>query len=202
MHSFGSPTRYRLERGASRPLVGVAARAHMERNYGDAFPTGYTWAQASAPAGAAFLVVTGGLFMVGPLTTRTYIVGLRVPTGGASRRREGFAWDFRTTDLDRIRTVRRPCAGELALNATSRDGRRRLLLLLSAPPDSFGEPMPIPTQGGFSSQPGCRESYAATARVVALQRAVPASAPHVAWEERLRLAVPLATLEFGGSWQC
>ena len=228
VHSFASPTTYVLQHGTrSPPRLGSRAVAHMERNYGEAFPTGYTWAQASSRKEGAFLVVTGGLFVVGPLTTLTYIIGLRVPgrdsggckaddpegheglvgdstaegggEGSEGGERGGLAWDFRTTDLDSVRAVRRPCHGTLSLNATSRDGRRRLLLLLAAPPETFGEPMPIPTQGGFSSQPGCRESYAATAHIVALRRASRASSR---WVQPLRLSVPLAALEFGGSWQC
>ena len=221
VHSFASPTAYVLQHATlSPPRLGSRALTHMERNYGEAFPTGYTWAQASSRQDGAFLVVTGGLFVVGPLTTLTYIIGLRVPgrtsgrggyqaesrkigeggaASGAGSAHGGLAWDFRTTDLDRMRAVRRPCDGTLSLNATSRDGRRQLIVLLAAPPDTFGEPMPIPTHGGFSSQPGCRESYAATAHVVALRRASRASRR---WEQALRLTVPLAALEFGGSWQC
>lgn len=195
VHTFGSRTTYRLRHGTRRAFAGIA-RSHMERNYGDTFPAGYTWAQASAQGGAAYLVLTGGLFVVGPLTTRSYIVGLRAPPGGVTD--DGLSWDFRSTDLDRIRALRRPCAGKLELNATARNGRRRLLLRLSAPPDSFGAPMPIPTEDGFSNQPGCRESYAAIAHVVALVRRSVTSM----WEEQLRLSVPLATLEFGGTWQC
>ena len=90
VHSFGSPSSYTLKHrlasnGAvehngqacgARPLAPLpsslavnspllstaqAALAHMERNYGEAFPEGYTWAQATAPHGAAFLLVTGEL---------------------------------------------------------------------------------------------------------------------------------------------
>jgi len=207
VHSFGSPATYRLRHGAVRSRVDAAAVVHMERNYGEAFPVGYTWAQASAPNRAAFLVVTGGLFVIGPLTTLTYVIGFRAPGVSAAdgephiglNEARGTAWDFRTTDLDRIQAQRRPCQGELTLNATSRDGRRTLLIHLNAPPTSFGEPMPIPTQGGFSSSPGCRESYAATANVTALMKH---SRRSPGWRPVLQMSVPLAALEFGGSWQC
>lgn len=202
VHSFGSPTTYQLSHASARGHPRAAAVAHMERNYGDAFPTGYTWAQASAAGGALSLVVTGGLFVIGPLTTLSYVIGLRAGVHGAAGGGVSpapLSWNFRTTDLDRIRDARRPCDGTLTLNATSRDGRRRLVLLLAAPPSSFGAALPIPTQGGFSSQPGCRESYVATARVVALSRA---SRGSHAWEQRLQMTVPRAALEYGGSWQC
>ena len=51
VHSFGSPARYRLLRRGALVAGGGAATAHAERNYGDTFPTGWVWAQASA-AGA------------------------------------------------------------------------------------------------------------------------------------------------------
>lgn len=203
VHSFGSPASYQLRRwGETSPPL-ARALVHMERNYGEAFPTGYTWAQATAPNGSAFLVATGGLFVIGPVTSLTYIIGFRAPgrydacSAGGIVTSSNFAWDFRTTDLDRIRARRSPCAGELALNATSRDGRRRLLLFFSAPPNSFGEAMPIPTQNGFSSIPGCRESYAASVSIKAEVRSHGRR-----WEQVLDISTSLVALEFGGSWQC
>ena len=197
VHSFGSPSSYRLVRRGERQGGGHGRRvalAHMERNYGEAFPQGYTWAQATAAGGAAFLVVTGGLFVVGPLTTLTYIIALRMP---ATALRDALEWNFRSTDLDRIVPHRDPCRGILHLNATSLDGRRSLRLRLSAPPRSFGARMPIPTTAGFSRMPGCRESYDALAELEASERVVAGR-----WRQRLTLRMPLAALEFGGSWQC
>lgn len=54
VHSFASPTRYELRRGRRRTRG--TASAHVERNYGDAFPRGWVWAQASAPAPRAVQV--------------------------------------------------------------------------------------------------------------------------------------------------
>ena len=87
--------------------------AHIERNWGDSFPTGWVWAQASAPFGEAFLVLTGGRFVIGPITTDSHVIGLRTRGGGGGRGGRGgmrrrnrddaqsLSWDFRTTDLDR-----------------------------------------------------------------------------------------------------
>ena len=190
VHSFGSPTRYVLNHphgahGALRDRSGEAT-AHIERNYGDSFPSGWVWAQAAAPAGSAYLVLTGGRFVIGPVTTNTYVIALRTPA---------FQWDFRTTDLDRVAEARRPCDGVLRLNATSRNGRRRLELVLRAPPNSFGERIMVPTAAdGFSDNPGCRESHVATADLVAWDAA--------AGQALLRKRVGLAVLEFGGTFQC
>jgi hypothetical protein len=194
VHSFGSPTSYSLWHGRRRPrLSSAAALAHIERNWGDSFPSGWVWAQATATDGRAFLILTGGRFVIGPLTTDSFVIGLRASVRGGGG--EKLRWDFRTTDLDRVAELRDPCAGRLALNATSRDGRRRLELLVEAPPNSFGERIMVPTvNDGFSDNPGCRESHVATARVGA-------------WETRtgrvlLGLTMPLAVLEFGGGFQC
>ncbi len=207
VHSFGSPSTYAVWHGGARVRhIGGRALAHVERNYGASFPTGWTWAQASAAAGRAFLVLTGGRFVIGPLTIASYVIGLRAAP------RQALRWDFRTTDLDRVRDVRRPCEGTLFVNATSRDGRRRLELLLAAPPHSFGGPIMVPTDAGkFSAQPGCRESYAAVAHVWAWTtepRAGESDAlstrPErpVASATRLRIDIPLSVLEWGGDYQC
>ena len=45
--------------------------------------------------------------------------------------------------------------------------------------------------------PGCSESYAATADLIALERAGSG-----AWELKLESRVPHAALEFGGDFQC
>ncbi len=206
VHSFGSRASYAVwDDGRPRgpPRLSGTALTHIERNWGDAFPTGWVWAQAAGANGSAFVVLTGGRFVIGPLTTDSYVIGLRVPSRGrgGDGLAGGLSWDFRTTDLDRVADARRPCDGELAINASSRDGRRHLELRLAAPPPSFGERLPVPTSDrGFSDEPGCRESHVATLSLRA-------------WERRRRrgelvevprhaAAVPLAVLEFGGGFQC
>lgn len=203
VHSFGSPTTYTLTHAADgrRRLSGHAV-AHVERNWGDSFPSGWVWAQAAAAHGRAYLVLTGGRFVIGPLTTESYVIGLRSVGGGGAGGDDGLSWDFRTTDLDRVVDVRRPCDGLLSVNATSRNGRRRLELVLHAPPSTFGEALHVPTSDrGFSKEPGCREAHTAVVRIRA-------------WEilrrrgqrdeevQRLQAEVPMAVLEFGGNFQC
>ena len=78
VHSFGSPSTYTIWNRGERVRIlrlvcivcacylhpestcatcsqargiGGTALTHMERNYGDAFPTGWVWAQASAESG-------------------------------------------------------------------------------------------------------------------------------------------------------
>lgn len=190
VHTFRSPATYWL--GGSSRSTGRGGRgvAHIERNYGEAFPSGWVWAQACTEGGTLCLVLTGGLFVVGPLTTRTYILALR---GQPANSTATLDWTFRTTDADRVSEVREACQGRLLLNATSLDGRRRAALRITAPVGTFGDRLLVPTDGGFSDQPGCRESYDATVALVAHGRA-----PGLDVEATF----PRAALEFGGTWQC
>ena len=230
VHSFGSPATYTWTAGGGEPASRSTALVHIERNYGEAFPTGWVWAQAAAAGGAAYLILTGGLFAIGPLTVKTYILGLRLPrpmvaedtcrealeridaedTGDHSDAddvlaSDGLQWDFRTTDLDTVHDVRRPCEGSLLVNATSRNGRRRLEVRIAAPPHTFGAPIMVPTNDGrFSDRPGCRESYAAVAHITAWSR--PAQSlgqrrKNGEWRVLVKVRIPLAALEFGGIWQ-
>ena len=214
VHSFGSRASYALWRGgAVRPALTGSALTHVERNWGDSFPTGWVWAQAAARNGSAYLVLTGGRFVIGPLTTDSYVIGLRGNFGGSvggggDGGEEGvdreLSWDFRTTDLDRVVDSRRPCEGVLSINASSRNGRRWLQLELRAHPRSFGERIPVPTnEEGFSDQPGCRESQTASLSISAWEkRRSGGRRDALEVVQRLRTVVPLAVLEFGGNFQC
>ena len=196
--SIGTDARHS---GMGRPprLQGSSALAHVERNWGASFPSGWVWGQATSTDGRTFLVFTGGRFVIGPLTTDSYVIGLRAVgrsgEGGEGGEDRQLNWDFRTTDLDRVREIREPCAGSLSINATSRDGTRRLSLRLSAAPSTFGARIMVPTMtDGFSDEPGCRESHVAKAHVVAWQVD--------SGRELLRADIPRAVLEFGGGFQC
>lgn len=135
---------------------------------------------APAPNTTSLLAV-GGLFQIAAITTRTWILAFRQAGGGprggpgaddgGGEAGGGLAWDFRTTDGDRVVEARSACNGTLQLDARSRDGRRRLLLSVSAPRVQFGPPLFVPTAAGFRSLPGCTEAHGATVRIRALVRA-------------------------------
>jgi hypothetical protein len=119
---------------------------HMECNYGDMFPTGWVWAQgcsnpqsvegashdfdgagstsSAATCAAAeqqsqlFFVMTGGLFKIGPVTTRSWVLALR----WASEE-----WNFRSTDLDTVEVAQLSREqASIRLVATSRCRTRRM----------------------------------------------------------------------------
>ena len=122
------------------------------------------------------------------------------------------ALDFRTTDLDRVEEARHLCAGRFELNATSRDGRRRLRLRIAAPPASFGRPIPVPTLGRLPRRRRSRRVVRRRRRPRrARARAARARARDVGldvdadgWLDAplLRTRIELAALEFGGAFQC
>lgn len=177
------------------------ARSHAAARFGLAPGLGGAPRASSAPPGAVSLLAVGGLFQIGLLTTRTWIIAFRQPAAaaagghGAEQRAEqgagemgqpareagqaiggpstpGLAWDFRTTDGDTVAEQRSSCDGRLSLDAISRDGRRRLVVTVGAPRAQFGPPIYVPTATGFSNAPGCTEAHGATVRVHAYTRSL------------------------------
>jgi hypothetical protein len=171
------------------------------------------------------VLAVGGLFRIGALTTRTWIIALRTASG--------LSWDLRTTDGARVSEERSSCNGTLHLDARSRDGQRRLVLAATAPPAEFGPPIQVPTASGFSDAPGCSEAHGATVSVHAyarfdsrvgdqpaanetadlpqaanasarVRRAVEREAESREFEWRLieHFSLGLAALEFGGVHTC
>ena len=191
VQSFASETDYEIG-GLPGGPIGGHGLAHLETNYGTAFPDAWTWAQAvgeTASLGRFALLLTrmelplGGL----PPTTQS-IVALRA--GNRS-------WDFRDVDLDMINMTADGCAGTLLLDAATpvlpdRPPARRLQLALRAPPTSFSEALYFPTRSGFNATPGAAESYAAAVQVTAFEHGVKVTA----------FEVSEAALEFGGRWKC
>jgi len=199
VHSVGSPCRYWLTLPGAGPGPGLGLGlgalwrrrlegqgfTHVEGNHGTFFPKGWCWAQAVSADNDASLSLVLGEFDIGPARPLSVVLYCRT-------RRHG-TFIFRTTDLDRVSIKALDCvAGRVELIASSLlPGRPRVELLISAPPGSFGPPVHIPTAHGFSGDPGCRESYEASAsmRVVAEGGQV--------LEE---VTLPLACLEFGNAF--
>lgn len=103
---------------ADRPRQKLADRcgtglAHLETNYGAAFPDSWIWVQAVSPT--ASIMVTGGRFIVAGVVTHTYLIGYR----------DNFrSWDYRTTELDKVNVTFDSCAdpATVHLTATPRPG--------------------------------------------------------------------------------
>jgi len=136
------------------------------------------------------LLVTGGQFLLGPITATMYLLGYRDASGRA--------WDYRTPELDSVDVNFDACAGTLSLVAKPRfnfgvEGKRgELHLNISADPTSFSDPLYFPTTNGFSNDPGCVESYRASAKIEIIEDGNIVSTE----------TIELSALEFGGAYTC
>lgn len=149
VHALQAPCTIALDDGPSR-----AAIAHLESNYGRAFPSEWIWVQAADAVSS--LLIVGGRFE--PFSGYTWLVALRTPD---------FDCDFRSTDfLSRPRVLSLEVRhASLRLDLQRRLKRRtcRLELLVSAPPDSFfADRLYVPTPKGFADDPGSAETFDAT----------------------------------------
>jgi len=165
--------------------------AHVETNYGAAFPSGWIYLQVIGPENRVALLVTGGKFKIGGLTPLTWIVAFRV---------SNTSFNFRTTDLHQVK-ARFSCSKRTfsleAFNPFTGDFVQ--IEANDANMNQDEQNVWVPTLQGFTNKPGCSESFAATVRVRAwkgrhLQRRNE-DAPD--FDESLRLAA----LEFGGEFQ-
>lgn len=183
------PTHYFVQTVASQAtysLNGVegAGFAHQEANYGGFFPDAWTWVQGMTPDGKTQLVLTGGAFTIAGVTTRQFILAYR------SR---SFQWNFRSIDVDRISASVDACQNKLQLTAKTPLGHRHLELTVSAPADTFSDPLFFPTPNGWSNDPGSVESYMATASITLFDRS---------GNQLETVSIPQTALEFGGAYRC
>jgi hypothetical protein len=193
VHSLGSEATYRLlpmVPYASVPPLSGTGFAHLETNYGGAFPHSWIWTQGVAPTGKAHFAATALAVGVGPIDlVDIFSVAFRSPTLNVT---------FRTPDLDVVKLQRVSCGGRLTLDARSLLGGRRATLRISSTsssgqPRGFSAPLYTPTRHGFSTKPGCVESFTA----LAVFTVKDAAGNLLATE-----SFPLAALEFGGGWRC
>mmetsp|Transcript_15599 Transcript_15599/g.19982 ORF Transcript_15599/g.19982 Transcript_15599/m.19982 type:complete len:483 (+) Transcript_15599:73-1521(+) len=190
VHSLASPTSYtmKITNGSgelSDKIIHGKGHTHMEANYGDSFPEGWSWAQGVSEDGKIQFILTGGKFVIGPFTTNTWIIGFRS---------EAYQLNYRTTDCFNSIKANVSCTTkELHLVATSplHPHITFSIDICVAPEKEFSEPIYVPTKTGFSDCPGCIESYAANAKVRIHE--------HNTLVEEIHL--PHSALEFGGIFQ-
>lgn len=196
VHSLASPARYTVHGVGDGVAMSGVGFAHLETNYGALFPKAWVWVQGIDALGTTHLLVTGGKFVVGGITTMTYIVAYRSPSAGAL--------NFRTTDADSITVLEQDaCAGRLSIGAApsllSALWKRGLHISLSvsASVASFSDPLFVPTAAGWSNDPGSVESFHARADVRVAARG--SGAGDAALEST---SLTLVALEFGGDFRC
>jgi hypothetical protein len=191
VHSLGSEATYKLTPTAqSAPSISGTGFAHLEANYGSAFPHSWIWTQGVAPGGIAHFAATALALEVGSAELADiFAVAYRSPSLNIT---------FRTPDLDLVKLQRDACAGQLKLRARHLLGGNTATLLINSTSSAgaardFSAPLYTPTRAGFSNDPGCEESFTAQATYTVNDAAGGVVA---------RQSFPLAALEFGGGWRC
>jgi len=202
IHTLCTPAHYALHApsglGQPGPSMSVEGDgvAHIETNFGEAFPEAWLYAQGHATTSLGQpiqLLIVGGRFKIGPVLPLTWLLCLKLP-----------GWpqlEFRTTDLDSVHVRHLSFAdGKVVLEAARprwRRGKRsaQVTVHLSAPRSSFGRHrLFVPTTEGFTRTPGTVESFAARAEVcVSSSNGVDAATETFVCSGCL--------LEFGGTFQ-
>eukprot|EP00656_Telonema_subtile_P009603 TRINITY_DN14521_c0_g1_i2.p1 TRINITY_DN14521_c0_g1~~TRINITY_DN14521_c0_g1_i2.p1 ORF type:complete len:356 (+),score=53.20 TRINITY_DN14521_c0_g1_i2:176-1243(+) len=179
VHSLGSATNFRIK--SDGETVQGQGFTHMETNYGQNFPSGWLWVQGVSADGAVQLMLTGGLFNIGPIPTHTFLLGFRSPD---------LNLDLRTTDLDVFKHRFNASEGWLEMSARSPLGQTRLSMNVSTPVSTFSDALYFPTPNGFTNIPGAVESYAAQVSIEVTKGSV-----------TQRHVIQLGALEFGGTYR-
>jgi len=182
IHSLGSDARYRytlLDTEDPQEISGIGY-AHLEKNWGAAFPIGWVWTQGIAAHNEAQFVMSTAEVDLGLFVLSAWIAAFRSPL---------VSWDFIfSMPAAVVYTERDACEGTFLFEIT--DPTRTLLFDASAPPDSFG-PVSSPSEDGFQPDNGI-ESFSATVRVSAHEGGV-------LLDERV---FTNAALEFGAEFTC
>ena len=194
VHTTSSICEYKIitknRNNCEKKLKSSTGLTHVEGNYGTFFPQGWTWAQGiSASSSSTFsesFSLVGGLFVIGGIQPINWVIYVR---SGSER------WEFRTTGGSQIKYRVSSSTGTVEVNATTPFRNQRLHMKIyskhSSPAD-FSPAIYIPTANGFSNQPGCRETYTATAEATLYDS-----------QDKIvkKIRFDLSALEFGGSFQ-
>lgn len=155
--SMATPVVYSLQRRGG--ITAGRGWMHAEKNWGEAFPEAWVWAQGASRDGGSSFVLAGGVAPVPGLPPglgpEIWLAGVHV---GA------LAWKIHPWDPTKF-SVELDDTSEstmttLRLTATAPWAGRELRMVVRAPNDSFSELL-CPTRAGF--KPDSDHSYAATA---------------------------------------
>ena len=165
--------------------------AHIEGNHGTFFPAGWVWSQGINEHNNVSMSLVSGRFSIGGLSPVNTILYIRLG-------KETFV--FRTTDLDRIkiRTLD-STSGKISLTAESLARSHRIDLDIVGPKGWIANAIPvhIPTKSGFSNEPGCRETYVATAKITLWRQVNPLVKRYT---KKGEYELPKTALEFGNQY--
>lgn len=155
--------------------------SHIEGNHGTFFPDGWTWAQCINHNNSASFSLVAGKFVIANSSPMNCVLYLR--------RRNNETVAFRTTDLHQMSYEIDGINGcvkfygrafttggsivkcrkiELVIDSKSvsrQQDQDKKASEINRFDDQFGKSIYVPTPNGFSNEPGCRETYTATAKV-------------------------------------
>ncbi|GLJ04890.1 hypothetical protein SUGI_0005860 [Cryptomeria japonica] len=184
--SLGSKASYEFKDTNGLDIIGQGW-AHEEKNWGQIFPDGHVWLQASSNDNSTQLVCSVAWFKVGSVKMPyIFSLGFRSPSHQI---------DMRTIDIGTLLTdvSIRPHKGEFSMRAINPSYSIQITAV--APPESFSEPILAPVSK-LEWKPTCRESYFANIKVEVYD--------HVVWgipiDKKLVSSHTFshAALEFGG----
>lgn len=159
VHTRATLTDYTLTRldGGEPRIVEGRAWAHVEKNFGQAFPSVWMWMQATSPDGQAHVALAGGRLEMGLAQMTTYMIGYKSPRVEAS---------FRPSEIEtNFYQYIDPCSGRFTMRALNLE--HELLIEAVADPQSFGS-ISIPTREGYVKNGG-RESFSSRVTVEVLR---------------------------------
>ena len=129
-----------------------------------------------------------GKFVIGLFSPINWVIYIRLKDKN---------WEFRSTDLTKLKYQILPKEGKVSLTAVSLFQRYKLEInILSNFSNENSPPIYIPTPVGFSNNPGCKETYTANAQVKILEYNIQSAS----YEEQFNHVFTLSALEFGGSF--
>lgn len=135
--STKTPVSYKLT--TPQGVLEGTGYAHIEKNWGKAFPKAWMWLQGLSDDGEHQLAIAGGPLKLGPATITAFLVGVRGPNVRV---------DIQPSQGPQVKykTWSEPCAGKFKLRA--KNWRYKVEVTASAPIDSF-VPLAIPTKNGY-----------------------------------------------------
>lgn len=178
VHSLNSTVTFDYSNPKLNKRISGTGYAHQEKNWGEAFPSGWIWAQGASSDGKYQFALAGGeLDIAGQ---KAYLIGIRS---------NGRSYTFHPTHS--ISKMNRfPCQGSVVLKTEGLT--KKLIISIDAPFSSFA-PLSVPTEKGFVH--GAVESFEGKARVVI--KGGPFKSKIL--ED---FTISKSALEFGGDYQC
>lgn len=170
---------------SGRVLSGTKAHLHMEKNWGESFPSAWIWAQGITVS-KVVLALSGGVvdFEKIGLNVTSFLVGYRNPA-------KGVVINF--TPANSVTSFsHNGCVGAVSLNVTGLD--HRLAINIGSLPGYMSQCILGPEKNGF--KPACVESYGARASVRVYKRV------DFHFNEIDRAEMQNVGLEFGGKYVC